>query len=531
MNEESNIEHYKRILVVDDTTANLQLLTNLLTEHGYTVYPASDGELALEFVRTTLPDLVLLDIRMPGMDGFEVCRRLKEDERTRAVPIMFISILEDERDKVQGFRAGAVDYITKPFQPEEVLARIQTHLRLQELTELLEQKVGERTDELTRANRRLQQEIAERERAEEEVQLNLDHQKALLDVYQTMPYAQVGEIISFVVDKCVNLTGSAIGFVGLVSDDEQRMEAHIWSEKAMENCPINKPLDFPLNDAGLWAEPIRQRRMIIVNDYHEPNLFKKGYPEGHLELSRFMGIPVVDNERVVAVAGVANKREQYAESDQYRVSLLLKGMWDLIKRKRSEERLKDNEARYRALFEGVPDALLIADIATGVIRDVNPSACHMFARTRDELVGVHQSTLHPPQLARETEQSFRDHANEAAEGKTGAPFEHAILRADGSEIPIEIRTQPVLLDGAKMILGVFRDISERKRAEEALRILNSELEQRVKERTAELAAKNADLEKMNKVFVGRELKMVELKERIRELENRSGGNGGQNARQ
>jgi CheY-like chemotaxis protein len=89
--------HFDKILVVDDSTVNIELLTKLLTAQGYTVHTASDGELALEFVRSTLPDLVLLDIRMPGMDGYEVCRRLKADERTRAIPVIFITILEDER--------------------------------------------------------------------------------------------------------------------------------------------------------------------------------------------------------------------------------------------------------------------------------------------------------------------------------------------------------------------------------------------------------------------------------------------------
>jgi two-component system NtrC family sensor kinase len=157
----------RRILVVDDTTANLHLLTRLLTEHGYLVHPASDAELALDFVRTTVPDLILLDIRMPGMDGFEVCRRLKADERTRSVPIVLVSVLEDEGAKVRGFREGAVDYITKPFQPEEVLARVDTHVRIRDLTERLELKVSERTQELLEANERLQQEIVERRQAEE----------------------------------------------------------------------------------------------------------------------------------------------------------------------------------------------------------------------------------------------------------------------------------------------------------------------------------------------------------------------------
>ena len=166
MDTEMKPARFGKILIVDDTTANLQLLTHLLTEHGYTVYPASDGELALEFVRSILPDLILLDIRMPGMDGFEVCRRLKADERTCSIPIIFISILENEHDKVKGFQEGAVDYITKPFQPEEVLARVGTHIRLRELTEHLEQKVVERTEELHAANARLQTEITERKRME-----------------------------------------------------------------------------------------------------------------------------------------------------------------------------------------------------------------------------------------------------------------------------------------------------------------------------------------------------------------------------
>ncbi len=166
MSEETHNEGFNKILVVDDATANLLLLTNLLTAQGYTVYPASDGELALEFVRSTLPDLILLDIRLPGIDGFEVCRRLKAVGRTGAIPIIFISALEDERDKVQGFQAGAVDYITKPFQTEEVLARVRNHLRLRELTEHLEHKVAVRTEELHAANAQLQRELAERKQAE-----------------------------------------------------------------------------------------------------------------------------------------------------------------------------------------------------------------------------------------------------------------------------------------------------------------------------------------------------------------------------
>ena len=118
------------ILMVDDTAANLQLLTGMLKGRGYKVRPVSSGEMALRAVETHAPDLILLDISMPEMDGYEVCRRLKADERWRDIPVLFISALSDTEDKVRAFQAGGVDYVGKPFQFEEVDARVRTHLAL-----------------------------------------------------------------------------------------------------------------------------------------------------------------------------------------------------------------------------------------------------------------------------------------------------------------------------------------------------------------------------------------------------------------
>ena len=121
------------ILIVDDTPHNLRLLSQMLSEHGYQVRAALNGPRALAAVQATPPDLILLDIMMPEMDGYEVCNRLKADEHTRDIPVLFISALNETEDKVKGFVAGALDYITKPFQLEEVLARVETHLRLSRL--------------------------------------------------------------------------------------------------------------------------------------------------------------------------------------------------------------------------------------------------------------------------------------------------------------------------------------------------------------------------------------------------------------
>lgn len=121
------------ILVVDDIKENLRLLTGMLSEHGYRVRPALDGQSALMGAFTEPPDLILLDIMMPNLNGYAVCEQLKADSRTQDIPVIFISALNEVFDKVKAFSAGGVDYITKPFQLEEVLARVQTHLALRQL--------------------------------------------------------------------------------------------------------------------------------------------------------------------------------------------------------------------------------------------------------------------------------------------------------------------------------------------------------------------------------------------------------------
>lgn len=141
------------ILVVDDTPANLQVLSGMLKDRGYRVRPVPNGRLALGAARNEPPDLILLDINMPEMNGFEVCEQLKADADLRAVPVIFISALTDTFDKVKAFRLGGVDYITKPFQFEEVEARIATHLELHRLRD----ELTAQNRELASANQRLRE--------------------------------------------------------------------------------------------------------------------------------------------------------------------------------------------------------------------------------------------------------------------------------------------------------------------------------------------------------------------------------------
>jgi two-component system sensor histidine kinase/response regulator len=132
------------ILIVDDDPANLFLLSNILTGQGYEVRSVRNGQMALTAARAAPPDLILLDITMPGMSGYQVCEHLKADEGTRDIPVIFISALHDTREKIKAFTVGGVDYITKPLQLQEVLARIETHLALRNLQKSLRQEIIER---------------------------------------------------------------------------------------------------------------------------------------------------------------------------------------------------------------------------------------------------------------------------------------------------------------------------------------------------------------------------------------------------
>lgn len=175
------------ILVVDDSIESLQLLTDILMDQGYMVRPARDPLLALESAVSTPPDLILLDVKMPAMDGFSLCQKLKQDESTAAVPVLFISALQDMGDKVRGFEVGGVDFISKPIQRDEVLARVNVHLtihylqmKLKRANTELEQKVADRTKALTEANEALKEEIEERKKAEKKIAETLQEREALL---------------------------------------------------------------------------------------------------------------------------------------------------------------------------------------------------------------------------------------------------------------------------------------------------------------------------------------------------------------
>lgn len=216
------------ILIVDDNPGNLRFLASILSKKGYAVRPTLGGEAALLAMEKRLPELILLDIMMPGMSGYELCERIKADEKTRDIPVIFISAMDDLFDKVKAFSMGGVDYITKPFKEEEVLARVETHLAI-----CLLQK------ELMEKNRRLESEIAERERIGKRLLESEAEKEAILN--------GITANISFINRdfKILWTNRTATKLLKRTLDEIIGQNCFtLWSEhgKPCDNCPVFKAL-------------------------------------------------------------------------------------------------------------------------------------------------------------------------------------------------------------------------------------------------------------------------------------------------
>jgi len=187
--------------------------------------------------------------------------------------------------------------------------------------------------------------------AEEALKLNESRLEALVQLNQ-MKGASLQQLTNYVLEEGVRLTKSTIGYLAFLNDDESVLTMHAWSRKAMELCEIQKaPIHFQVDTTGLWGEAVRQRKTVITNDYSKPNPCKKGYPEGHVELLRHMNIPVFEDDRIVLIAGVGNKENEYDDSDVRQLTLLMEGMWRILQEKKIAEAMQSKNEELAATIE------------------------------------------------------------------------------------------------------------------------------------------------------------------------------------
>ncbi len=175
--------------------------------------------------------------------------------------------------------------------------------------------------------------------------------QSMLDLNKMLD-ASEQELVDFALEAINKVTSSEFAFIGLLNEDETVMTIQAWSKTVMKECnAINKPIHYPLSQAGVWAEAIRQRKPVFIDDYSAVISYKKGLPEGHVPIKRYLGVPVFEKDQIVAIASVANKNNRYTELDAHSVTTMITDMWRLIQRKRTEEELKESSRKIEIMNE------------------------------------------------------------------------------------------------------------------------------------------------------------------------------------
>jgi PAS domain S-box-containing protein len=441
------LPHHYTILVVDDDPVNLRVISSFLEDSDFRMLAARDGESALERAQYGQPDLILLDVMMPGLDGFETCRRLKASTTSRDIPVIFMTALTDTQDKIRGFQLGAVDYITKPFQPEEVLARIRTHLALRAMQRQLEVQ-----------NARLQ-ESEERLRtlinAMPDIVVFKDGEGHYLEVndfglrffqlenvdYRGKNDSELGDLVPFYRDTyriCEETDRAAWQARTATRNDEMMLQ------------PDGSPRVFDV---------------IKV-----PTFYPGGQRKGIVVVGRDVTERKQAEEEVRQLNTELEKRVEERTAELWTTNAQLRE--EIEERKQAEEALRVSEERYRALYDDNPSMYFTVD-GQGTVLSVNPFGAEQLGYTIPELVGQSVLKVFYPDDREAVQQQLAASLQKAGQV---AHWEFRKVRKDGSMLWVREAARAVRRgDGKPVVLVVCEDITQQKWAEDKIRQRNREL--------------------------------------------------------
>ena len=404
------------------------------------------------------------------MDGIEFLKQIRSSGNS--IPFIIFTGRGREEVVIEAINSGADFYLQKGGDPNSQFAELSHKVKI----------------------------AVERKRAVNALKQDEIRLKTLGTFYQ-MISAPLKELMIFAVEKSVEITSSSIGYLAFVAEDESLLTMYAWSSLAMKECHIEKkPIEYPLHTTGLWGEAVRQRRPVITNDYAAENPLKKGYPKGHVPVIRHMNIPVFDGTRIVMVAGVGNKPSDYDEWDVYELSILMSGLWNVIKQRRAEEELRKKNEELNVSYEQITaveeelrsnfDELIqreqalkaseeryrnVVETQTEFISRFQPDSTHVFVNEAysryfgmksDEIIGHRFRPKIPVEDQERVKQFFasltKDHPVDV--------IEHRVIMPDG-RIRWQQWTDRAIFDSSGNVTeyqSVGQDITTRKLEEQAL---------------------------------------------------------------
>jgi len=304
----------------------------------------------------------------------------------------------------------------------------------------------------------------------------------LVDVFSRQ-FASTQEQLDFVLSKAMELTGSRYGYIYLYREDLQEFTLNTWSEGAMQDCAVmDKQTRYHLEQTGIWGEAVRQRQPVILNEFGAPHPLKRGYPSGHVQLTRFMTVPVMSEGRIVAVVGLANKDAEYDWDDVQQISLLMVGAWNAREKRDNElalqaasEQLAEHKNQLQLILDSTAEAIY------GIDKDGNCTFCNASClrilgyQRQEDLLGknMHWQIHHSYRDGRRMQLEDCRIVQAVRTGKGAQVDDEVFWRADGSSLDVEYFSYPQVKDG--QVIGAvvtFVDITERRQAQARIEYLS-----------------------------------------------------------
>ncbi|KUO64075.1 MAG: hypothetical protein APF84_08170 [Gracilibacter sp. BRH_c7a] len=316
--------------------------------------------------------------------------------------------------------------------------------------------------------------VTEENKIKKDQEKTLHRNWVLAEVFRK-DFSSAEEQLDYVLHESLKLTESKFGYIYLYDEEKEELILNSWSKEVMDECRIvNKKTTYQLDKTGLWGEAVRQRRPIVVNNFEMPNDMKKGYPQGHVPLTKFMTIPIIIGNKIVAVIGLANKEEDYSDLDVYQIGILMNGVWNAKGKREALDQLEVEKEKYLLTLLSIGDGVLVVN-QDGDIEMLNTVAEELTGWTAKEAVGKHYKEVFV--LSHERDGAMiNDPIGEVFETNTIREMDnHAMLTAkDGRKYHVEDSASPIN-DHHKNILGVvlvFRDVSDKKEQRKKIEYLS-----------------------------------------------------------